>query len=144
MRYDQSDGRFDLIDRGPQHCPKHRRRSDRAMQHVIDFVRFERKHFRQPAADLVERQHAALGDGAIQSAVLRGRNRHGIEIVVPKLTRHMAARGIVTEVRAVGIPLADGRTIGHDGLLGFHPHVGAEAARSLVVGGAVLQRFLSR
>ena len=61
-----------------------------------------------------------------------------------ELAGRVAAGRIVAEVRAVGVPLAHGRAIGHDRFFGFHSHVRAEAASALVVGGAIFQRLLSQ
>ena len=108
----QPDRRFDLLDRRAQHRPVHGRRRNRPVHHVIDLVVLERKHFGQPAADFVERRHRHERLPAVAAGQLRRGHRDGIEIVVAELAGRRAARRVVAEVRAVGVPLAHGRRAG--------------------------------
>ena len=106
MRDDQADGRFDLLDRGPQHRAVDGGRGDRAVHDVVDLVVLQREHFGQPAADLVEADHGPQRLPAVEPAQLRGGHGDGIEIVVAELAARVAGARVVAEVRAVGIQFA--------------------------------------
>ena len=118
MRDHHADRRLDLLDRAADGRRKSRRTGNGAVMDMIDRVFPEGKHFGQPAADLVDQQHHAERGVAIEASLPRGGDRHGIEIVMAKLAGGAALGGVVAEVGAIGIPLADGRGVGGDRL--FH------------------------
>ena len=118
MRDHHADRRLDLFHRAADRRRIGRGTGNGAVVDMIDRVCPEGKHLGQPAADLVDEQHHAERGIAIEASLPRGGDRHRIKIVVAKLAGNAALAGVVAEVRAVGIPLADGRGVGGDRL--FH------------------------
>jgi hypothetical protein len=119
----------------PTAAVKSRRAGDGAVVDVIDRVFSQRKNFGQPTADLVDEQHHAERGIAIEASLPRGGDRHRIKIVVAKLAGSAAFCGVVAEVRAVGIPLADRRGIRGDRLFNGTRSGGTKAVAAAAAGG---------
>ena len=105
------------------------------MVDVVDGVGPQRKDLRQPTADLVDQKHDAEGLIAVEPRFPRRREGHGIEIVVAELPGRSPLRGVVAEVRAVGIPLPHRRGVGCHPLLDRYRPARPEAHRPPAPGG---------
>ena len=99
------------------------------MVDMVDGVLPQRKYLRQPAADLVDEEHDAEGLVTVKPCLARRRQRHGVKVVVAKLAGRPPLRGVVAEVRAVGIPLAHRRGVGRHPLLDRNRTPAPEADR---------------
>ena len=131
---DHADGGLDLLGGGLEHRAEGGRAGDRAVDDVIDLVGFEGEDLGEAAADFVEEEHAADGGRAVEARELRGGDGDTVEVVVAELTGDVPERGVVAEVGAVGVPLADGRAVGGDGFLGLDGDRGAEDGGAVVLG----------
>ena len=145
VRDHHPDRRLDLLDR----ATKRRRIGGGAghgpMVHVVDGVCAKGEHFSQPAADFVDEHHHAERGIPVEAALAGGGDRHGIEIVVAKLTGRPALGRVIAKIRAVGIPLADGRGVGRDRLLDCDRSVRPQADAPVTPGrGRRAERFPSQ
>ena len=129
MGDDHPDRRLDRVDIAAEGRRTGRRGGDRAVVDVVDGVVPQRKDLRQATADLVDQKHDAEGLVAVEPRFPRCREGHGIEIVVAELPGRPPLRGVVAEVRAVGIPLPHRRGVGRHPLLDRHRPTGPEADR---------------
>ena len=113
-----ADRRLDLLGGRAEHGAVDGGAGDGAMDDVIDLVGLEAEDLGEAAADLVDGDHPAEGEGAITASELGGGDRNWIEVVVPELACGVAELRVVAEVGPVGVPLAHRAGVGDDGLLG--------------------------
>ena len=142
MRDSHANRALNLFSRCAKHCAIHRRRRDRAVDHMIDLVSLQREHFGKSAANFINGNHRAQRVRTIATRLLRRGNRDGIEIVVTKFTCRVAENRIESKVRAVGIPLAHCVGVGDDRFLRRDFRRRAKHSRALRVG--ILRSFLTQ
>ena len=135
VRDHHANRRLDLLDRAAERRCIGRGTGDGSVMNVVDRIFPQRKHLGQPAADLVDKQHHAERGVAIEAGLARGGERHRIKIIVAKLAGGPPLGGVVSEIRAVGIPFANGRGVGGDGLLHRAGPGGAQADAAPAAGG---------
>ena len=114
VRHHHADRRLDLLRRTAQRRRIRCCRRDRSVVDVVDRVFPQREDLGEPATDLVDEQHGAERGVAVEPGLSGRGDGDGVIVVVAEFARRPSLRGVVSEVGAVGIPLADGRCIGGD------------------------------
>ena len=110
--HSHADRRLDLVFRAAEGGGVGGRACDGAMVDVVDSILPQRKDLGEPAANLVDQEHHAERRVTGEAGLPRRRDRDGVIVVVAKLAGRPPLRLVVAEVRAVGVPLTDGRRIG--------------------------------
>src|SRR5205085_7069571 len=91
MRDHEPNRGFDLLRRSSHDRAISCRGSDRPVYDMVDLMVFECEHLGQPSANFVQKQHGLERLPAVQTALLRGGDRHRIKVVVAEFTASVSA-----------------------------------------------------